>query len=95
MRFFIVAALTTVALFGQQPDFDLVITGGQLVDGAGGPCYYAGIGVRGDSIVAVGRLGGRNAARTVDAKGRVVAPGFIDIHTHAQRRIFQDPAALQ
>jgi hypothetical protein len=47
MRLFIVAALTTVALLGQQPDFDLLLTLGQLVDGAGGPWYYAGIGVRG------------------------------------------------
>lgn len=70
-----------------------MITGGRVVDGAGGPWYYADVGIRGDTIVAVGRLAGKKSSRVVDAKGRVVAPGFIDIHTHARRGIFQDPTA--
>ena len=92
------AALLTLAfslsqLFAQTPAFDLVITGGRIVDGAGDPWYYGDLGIRGDSIVAIGKLAGSQASRRLDAKGMVVAPGFIDIHTHARRGIFLDPAA--
>ena len=92
------AALLTLAfslsqLFAQTPAFDLVITGGRIVDGAGDPWYYGDLGIRGDSIVAIGKFAGSQASRRLDAKGMVVAPGFIDIHTHARRGIFLDPAA--
>ena len=80
-------------LAAQNPDFDILITGGRIVDGTGGPWYYADLGIRGDSIVAIGRLANRSAQRTIDAEGRVVAPGFIDIHTHSRRGIFDHPAA--
>lgn len=92
------AALTAMAvglglLFAQAPKFDLVITGGKIVDGSGGPWYYADVGIKGDSITAIGKLDPASAARRLDAKGLIVAPGFIDIHTHASRGIFQDPIA--
>ena len=61
---------------------DLLIHGGRLVDGSGNPWRYADVGVRGDSIVAIGDLSAREAARRLDATGLVVAPGFIDTHTH-------------
>ena len=66
---------------GADP-LDLLIAGGILVDGSGTPARRADVGLRGDTIVAVGDLSGREAARTIDATGRVVAPGFIDTHTH-------------
>jgi N-acyl-D-amino-acid deacylase len=75
------------------PEFDIVIAGGRLVDGTGSPWQYADVGIRGDTIAAVGRLAGRTAGTHIDAKGRVVAPGFIDIHTHARTGIFLDPTA--
>jgi N-acyl-D-amino-acid deacylase len=67
---------------GQQR-FDLLITGGMVMDGTGNPSYRADVGIRDGRIVAVGRLAGAGAERTVDATGRIVAPGFIDIHSHA------------
>lgn len=81
------------SLFAQTPSFDLVITGGRIIDGAGDPWYYGDVGIKGDTIVALGNLAQAPAARRLDAKGLVVTPGFIDIHTHARRGIFLDPAA--
>ncbi len=72
-----------------QP-FDLVIRNGKVYDGTGNPWVMADIGVRGDRIAAIGRLGGAQAARVIDAKGLVVAPGFIDMHNHSDNTILSD-----
>ncbi len=71
-------------LRGQEP-YDLLITNGRLLDGTGNPWYYADVAVRGDRIVAVGNLEHARAGRVIDASGLYVAPGFIDVHTHAGR----------
>ncbi len=64
--------------------YDLVIAGGTVVDGSGTPGYRAEIGVRGDSIAIISRdsLDATAATRVIDARGLVVAPGFIDLHAH-------------
>jgi N-acyl-D-amino-acid deacylase len=64
-------------------DYDLVIRHGRIVDGTGNPAYFADVAVSGGRIAAIGRLE-RKAARDLDAAGCVVAPGFIDVHTHAE-----------
>jgi N-acyl-D-aspartate/D-glutamate deacylase len=61
--------------------FDLVLDGGRVVDGSGAPGYRADVGIRGDRIAAIGDLSHAEGTR-VDVSGRVVAPGFIDVHTH-------------
>jgi N-acyl-D-aspartate/D-glutamate deacylase len=70
--------------------FDVLITGGRVVDGTGAPWYYADVGVRDGSIVAIGKLAGSQAKETIDAKGKVVAPGFIDLHTHSDLSLLRD-----
>ena len=82
-----------VHLSAQTRSYDLLITGGRIVDGSGNPWYYGDVGIRGDTIVAIGKLDAAQASRKLDAKGLVVAPGFIDVHTHSRRGIFLDPAA--
>lgn len=72
---------------------DLVVSGARVIDGTGAPWFYADVGVRGDTIARLGNLASASAARRIDAGGLVVAPGFIDIHTHARRGILQTPAA--
>ena len=66
-------------------DFDVAIRGGQVIDGTGVEPFDADVGIVGDTISAVGDLSAHAAARTIDASGRYVAPGFIDMHTHAER----------
>jgi N-acyl-D-amino-acid deacylase len=67
----------------QKPDYDILITNGRVLDGSGNPWFAADIAISADRIVAVGRLDGATATRVVDAAGLIVAPGFIDVHSHA------------
>ena len=70
--------------------YDLLIKNGWVVDGSGRPRYRADVGVRGGKIAAIGRI--RESAKEVlDAEGQVVAPGFVDGHTHMDAQIFWDP----
>jgi len=77
----------------QGPAFDLVIRHGRIVDGTGSPWYLGDIAVRNDTIVRIAPRIDAAAARAIDAAGQVVAPGFIDIHTHARRGILEVPTA--
>jgi N-acyl-D-aspartate/D-glutamate deacylase len=76
-----------------SPDFDLIIRGAKVVDGTGIPSYVADVGVRGDRITKIGRINGDGNARVIDAKGLVLTPGFIDIHTHYDVQLDWDPIA--
>jgi N-acyl-D-amino-acid deacylase len=73
--------------------YDLVIRGGHVLDGAGNPWVAADVAVTADTIVAVGPALTGRGKREIDARGLVVSPGFIDIHTHARRGIFDVPTA--
>lgn len=80
------AVALLAALGSAQPAaqrFDLLIRNGRVMDGTGNPWFPADIGVTAGRIVAVGTLAGADAARVIDASGKYVTPGFIDIHSHA------------
>ena len=74
---------------------DLVITGGLVLDGTGAPAAPADVGVAGGRIVEVGRLPGVRAARVIRADGRVVCPGFIDMHAHDDFNLPVNPLAAE
>ncbi len=76
-----------------KPAYDLVVRNARIIDGTGNPWQRGSIGVRGDRIVAVGFLGEARGVREIDAAGRFVAPGFIDVHSHSDLLLFEDGAA--
>src|ERR1700720_2325999 len=71
--------------------YDLLIKNGCIVDGSGEPAFHADVAVHQGKIVGVGKSNGAAAKRTIDAAGRVVAPGFIDHHTHFDPQAVWDP----
>jgi N-acyl-D-amino-acid deacylase len=73
------------------PPFDLVITNGHIIDGTGSPWYSGDIGIRDGRIAAIGNLSASARKRTVDAKGKVVAPGFVDMLGQSEATILVDP----
>jgi N-acyl-D-amino-acid deacylase len=74
----------------QEAPFDILIKGGRIIDGTGNPWYFGDVGIRGDRIVAVGQLGDAAARRVIDATGKYVVPGFIDIHSHADEPAYEE-----
>lgn len=70
---------------------DVIIRGGTIVDGTGGPGYVADVAIDGDRITAIGDLAAETAQREIDARGLVVSPGFIDMHTHLDAQVGWDP----
>ena len=73
---------------------DIVFRHAIIVDGTGAPRLAGDVAVRGERIVAVGDLGGASAAREIDCGGRILAPGFIDVHTHDDNALLRDGAML-
>jgi dihydroorotase/N-acyl-D-amino-acid deacylase len=74
-----------------DPPFDLILEHGHVVDGTGSPWYAADVGIRGGRIAAIGNLAGAAAARRIDAAGKVVAPGFIDMLGQSELSILLEP----
>ncbi|MSV32632.1 MAG: D-aminoacylase [Bryobacterales bacterium] len=72
-------------------DFDILIRNARVVDGSGNPWFKADVGIRAGRIAKIGTLPSATADRAIDAAGRVLAPGFIDVHTHIERAIFIEP----
>src|SRR4051812_41499092 len=75
-------------------DYDLVITNGTVIDGSGSRGRIADVGIKGDRIAKIGRLRGATAARTVDAQGMIVAPGFIDMLGQSEQYLLIDPRGM-
>jgi N-acyl-D-amino-acid deacylase len=94
----LLAAPTAVFHTGQSssqsvsPSYDLVITNARVIDGSGNPWFRADIGIKDGRIVRIGRIGVTQGRQAIDAKGQILAPGFIDVHTHVES-IYSLPAA--
>lgn len=88
------AALLGARLGGAAPapqlQYDLVINGGHILDGTGGPWFAGDVAIKDGRIADIGRLGTVSAKRAIDAKGLMVAPGFIDLHTHSDFTLLAD-----
>ncbi|MGH8787141.1 MAG: N-acyl-D-amino-acid deacylase family protein [Cupriavidus necator] len=72
-------------------DFDVVLRGGTVIDGTAAPRFEADVGIDGERIAAIDDLSGARGRCELDVRGRIVAPGFIDAHTHDDRYLMQDP----
>jgi len=90
---FIICVFLWSGMF-QAPQFDLLIKNGRIVDGSGRAAYVADLGIKGDRIVSIGKLSQATAARTIDAHGLVVAPGFIDMLGQSETYLLIDPRAM-
>jgi N-acyl-D-amino-acid deacylase len=91
MKKFIFLLLLPFTGFGQ--DYDILIVNGKIVDGTGNNWYYGNIGVKDGKIVTIGRDITGSSKKTINAKGLIVAPGFIDVHTHLEGDEKSDPNA--
>jgi dihydroorotase/N-acyl-D-amino-acid deacylase len=78
----------------QAPQYDLLIRNGRIVDGSGRPAYVADVGIKEDRIVKIGQLSQATATRTIEARGLVVAPGFIDMLGQSETYLLIDPRAM-
>src|SRR6202795_512156 len=93
-----VFALTSLGVLStisnSAPAYDLIIRNGRIIDGTGRPGFNADVAIKGDRIVRVGNLGGASGKRVIDARGQVVAPGFIDMLGQSEQYVLIDPRAM-
>src|SRR5687767_4798737 len=89
---FSVASSQMAAGFPIPPNYDLVIINNRIVDGTGKPLFHGSIAIKGGRIARVGKIDPKSAKELIDAKGQIVAPGFIDVHTHVED-IYSNPMA--
>lgn len=80
----VAALLLAASWVAAGADYDTLIRNARIIDGTGNPWYRADIGIRSGKIAAIGNLSNKSGDRVIDAGGRVVAPGFIDVHTHIE-----------
>src|SRR5580693_9866738 len=86
------AVAAGAAAHDSAPSFDVIIEHGHVIDGTGAPWYAADVGIRAGRIAAIGRLDQATAKQRIDAAGRVVAPGFIDMLGQSELTILVDPS---
>ena len=93
MKIAVLLLLFPFSLFAQQPSCDILIRNGKIMDGTGNSWFYGDIAVKDGKIIGIGKQLTFSANKTLDAGGLIVAPGFIDVHTHLEEDERKDPAA--
>jgi len=93
IAFILLASVLTPRLGAQTEEYDVVIMNGKIVDGTGNPWFYGDVAIRGDRIVKVGRVVPAQTKRTIDARGLIVAPGFIDMLGQSEQNLLIDARA--
>jgi len=73
--------------------YDIIIRNGKIIDGTGNSWYYGDVAVQDGKITAIGKLSNASSTKTIEAKGLIVAPGFIDVHAHIEGGVFERPTA--
>jgi len=91
MKQLIFFLLLTQSVFSQQ--YDILIRNGKIIDGTSNSWYYADVAVKDGKIISIGKLSQATANKIIDAKGLIVAPGFIDVHAHIENGVFERPTA--
>ena len=79
----------------QELPFDVLISGARVIDGTGNPWFRADVGIRGDVIAEIGSLSDRDATRTIEARDRIVSPGFIDMMGQSSLVLITDPPSAE
>jgi N-acyl-D-amino-acid deacylase len=94
LAFFLQALNYAISVAADRPStsgvYDVVIANGKIVDGSGNPWFYADVAIKNGKIAKVGKVDSRMGKRVIDAKGMVVSPGFIDLHTHTDMPVLSD-----
>src|SRR5688572_4074193 len=83
----------TQTIFAQQNQYDILILNGKIIDGNGNSWFYGDVAIKDGRIIKIGRLQAASAQKTIDARGLIVAPGFIDVHAHIENGVFERPTA--
>src|SRR5580693_8284165 len=91
LTLFLILSVLASITFAADTAFDVVITNGHVIDGTGSPWYSGDVGIRDGHIAAIGNLSSAARKRTIDVKGKVVAPGFIDMLGQSELTILVDP----
>ena len=93
MKKLVLLLLFPFSLFAQQPTCDILIRNGRIIDGTGNSWFYGDIAVKDGKIISIGRQLNFSSTKIIDAAGLIVAPGFIDVHTHIEEDEAKDPLA--
>ncbi len=94
----VLASVLAVASIPSAPPgdqaYDLVLRNGRIVDGTGNPWFHGDLAIQGDKIAALGKIAAKSGKREIDAKGLIIAPGFIDMHSHSDFTLLEDGRAM-
>src|SRR5258706_5874718 len=93
MKWLFILLLVHLAGISKTEDCDILVTNGKIIDGTGNSWYYGNIAIKNGKIIKIGRAVRMPAQKTIDANGLIVAPGFIDVHTHIEGDEEKQPTA--